>query len=122
MKSTRKKRTKYPNLKKLTNKDYEYILSYYGRRIPKTVKKKRRLVLKEKALNVLREKLCSCKRKVYKNDKTLKEPDNSTGICIKSVLHRKGFRPQSFSCKNKTMSIKRDNKLTRKTLKNFIKK
>lgn len=117
MKSTRKKRTKYPNLNKLTNKDYEYILSYYGKNIPKTIKKKRRLTLKEKALNVLREKLCSCKIKVYKNTKTLKAPDNSTGICIKSVLHRKGFRPQLFSCKNKTMSIKRDCNLTRKNLK-----
>lgn len=117
MNSTRKKRTKYPNLKKLNNKDYEYILSYYGKKIPKTLKKKQHFALKEKALNTLREKLCSCKRKVYKKNKSSKAPNNSIGICIKSVLHRKGFRHQSYSCKNKTMSIKRDSKLTRKTIK-----
>jgi hypothetical protein len=95
--------SKISNVEKLKYDDYLYILHYYKKPIPKNKNLSiRRKHTKDKALQILREKLCSCENKLKSSQ------PNHIPICIKSVLHRKGFRPTSFSCKNKTIKIKKD--------------
>lgn len=98
-----KTKTKTPNIGKLSHSDYVYILHYYKKPVPKNKNPStRRKHTKNKALQILREKLCSCENKLKSSQ------PNHIPICIKSVLHRKGFRPTSFSCRNKTIKIKKD--------------
>jgi hypothetical protein len=76
----------------LTKKDYEQILEYYNKPIPKSKK-----VLKTKAENILRNKLCRCIKKV--------DPVNegkSIGICTKTIFNRKGLTHGKFNCKKKS--------------------
>ena len=101
--NTRTKKRKTSNVAKLNHNDYLYILHYYKKPIPKNKNiATRRKHTKDKALQILWEKLCSCENKLKYSQ------PNYIPICIKSVLHRKGFIPSSFSCRNKTIKIKKD--------------
>jgi hypothetical protein len=90
----------------ITNKDYIKILDYYKIEIPTSTK-----LLKEKATNILAEKLCRCIKKV--------DPTNeakSIGICTKTIFNNKGYQRGTFQCKKKqTVNFRRKTKIgTRK--------
>lgn len=75
----------------ITNKDYIKILEYYKIEIPTSTK-----LLKEKATNILAQKLCRCIKKV--------DPTNeakSIGICTKTIFNKKGYQRGTFQCKKK---------------------
>lgn len=86
---------KLANKKKLTNKDYENILHYYKKTIPKTKKQ-----TQIKATKIIMTKLCRCIKKL---DKT--KNNSSVGICRKSVVNRKGLNIGTFTCKNKLKNM-----------------
>jgi hypothetical protein len=75
----------------LNKNDYIKILKYYNLDIPKSS-----ILIKNKAEDIISQKLCSCIKKV--------EPTNeqkSIGICSRTVINRKGLKRGSFSCKKK---------------------
>jgi len=87
---------------KLINKDYINILKFYNLDIPKSKR-----LLKQKAEEIMGEKLCKCIKKI--------DPVNeakSIGICTKTIFNNKGYTRGKFECKKK-YSVK-----IRKTLKN----
>ena len=75
----------------LTNKDYISILRYYKINIPKS-----KQILKEKAEQIMADKLCKCIKTIDMNN----EP-KSIGICTKSIFNNKGFTRGKFKCKSK---------------------
>ena len=78
-------------MSKLTNKDYEDILNYYNKTIPKSKR-----LLKINAEKLLAHKLCRCIKKI--------EPTNearSIGICTKTIFNNKGYTRGKFKCKGK---------------------
>ena len=74
----------------LSKSDYIKILNYYKLRIPPGASSK---TLKNKAENILSEKMCRCIKKVGIDN----EP-RAIGICTKTVINRKGYRRGKFSC------------------------
>ena len=82
----------------LTNKDYESILKFYKIDIPKSKR-----ILKQKAEEILSEKLCKCIKKLDP-----KNESKSIGICTKTIINNKGFSRGNFTCKKKrTIKLKR---------------
>ena len=72
----------------LSKSDYIKILKYYNIRAPKSTK-----TMKNKAEQILAEKMCKCIKKIGTND----EP-RSIGICTKTVINRKGYIRGNFKC------------------------
>jgi hypothetical protein len=81
---------------KLTKKEYEEILKYYKKSIPKDVDKNK---IKELAEDLVAQKLCSCIKSVNK-EKHKDGEKRSIGICKSSILLKKGFSDRGFHCKN----------------------
>ena len=92
----------------ITKKDSMDILNFYKIKIPSS-----NSVLKQKAQNIVAEKLCRCIKKI--------DPINeakSIGICTKTIFTRKGYTRGKFSCKKKqTVEFRKTNK-NKKTRKN----
>jgi hypothetical protein len=76
----------------ITKKDSMDILNFYKIKIPNSDS-----LLKQKAQNIVAEKLCRCIKKI--------DPINeakSIGICTKTIFTRKGYTRGKFSCKKIT--------------------
>ena len=78
---------------KLSVKDYEMIIKHYGKRVPKTARKK-----KQKAEDLIALKLCSCIKKVTRKSRAKNEA-RSIGICSVSVIKNRGMKYKNFTCK-----------------------
>ena len=92
----------------ITKKDSIQILTFYKMKIPSS-----NLLLKQKAENVLAEKLCRCIKKI--------DPVNeakSIGICTKTIFTRRGYTRGKFSCKKKQNVEFRKTNQNKKTRKN----
>ena len=87
----------------LNKNDYEKILNYYNLPFSTSDSYKK---IKNKAEQILAEKLCKCIKKV-KNDNDNDNADANTdesraiAICNDNIFRRKGIRHGMFSCKNK---------------------
>lgn len=91
----------------LTRSDYIKILNFYKISVPKSNK-----LLKEQAEKLLAEKLCRCIKSV-----DIKNESKSIGICTRTIFKNKGLTRGRFKCKNnKSVSIKKYNKKTRKNM------
>lgn len=77
---------------KITDKEYEKILKFYKKPIPKSKR-----LLKKEGEKILAQKLCRCIKKVGLSDE-----QRSISICTRSVLNRKGFTRGRFQCKKGT--------------------
>ena len=75
----------------LTVSDYNKILKYYKKEIPKSKKQ-----LKMEAEKILSNKLCRCIKKLDTNYES-----KAIGICSKSVLNSKGISKGKFNCTGK---------------------
>ena len=88
----------------LKQNDYIKILNYYD--IPISPKESSKTI-KNKAENILAEKLCKCIKKVKNNPDTENSDNDSDeearaiGICNESIFTRKGIRHGAFTCKKK---------------------
>lgn len=80
--------------RKLSVKDYEMIIKHYGKRVPKTARKK-----KQKAEDLLALKLCSCIKKITRKSRA--KEARSIGICSVSVIKNRGMKYKSFTCKKR---------------------
>jgi hypothetical protein len=76
---------------KLNNTDYINILNFYNITIPKSKKQ-----IKQKAENIMAEKLCKCIKKI-----DTKAEAKSIGICTRTIFNSKGYTRGLFQCKNK---------------------
>ena len=72
----------------LSKTDYIKILKFYNIRIPNTTK-----TMKNKAEQILAEKLCKCIKNVGVNN----EP-KAIGICTRTVINNKGLYRGTFRC------------------------
>lgn len=98
---------------KLLLKDYKTILNYYDIDYDKL----KNTEIKNKAEEVLAQKLCKCIKKIDRKNKT-----NPVPLCKNSVISKKGLHIYNFSCKNKpSLRYKKNTRKkiakTRKTLK-----
>lgn len=75
----------------ITKKEYINILNYYGESIPDNNKK-----IKEKAENILNEKLCGCIKGV---NKQTNDEERSIRICSKSIFNKRNLKRGRFTCK-----------------------
>jgi hypothetical protein len=93
----------------LTKSDYEKILNYYNIPFSSSESSKQ---IKNKAEEILAEKLCKCIKKVKegsdsKNVSAHADVDTDTdesraiGICNDTVFRRKGIKHSAFTCKKK---------------------
>jgi hypothetical protein len=88
----------------LTKNDYEKILNYYNISFSASDSSKN---IKNKAEQILAEKLCKCIKKVKNNPDTENSDNDSDeearaiGICNESIFTRKGIRHGAFTCKKK---------------------
>lgn len=85
----------------LNKNDYEKILNYYNLPFSTSDSYKK---IKNKAEQILAEKLCKCIKKVKNdNDNADANTDESRAIaiCNDNIFRRKGIRHGMFSCKNK---------------------
>ena len=95
-------------MSQLTNNDYKRILEFYNKNIPKSKR-----LLKIQAEKLLVSKLCRCIKKVDKINEA-----RAIGICTKTIVNNKGFTRGKFTCKkNQTITLKRNNNITRKNKK-----
>ena len=78
---------------KLNKTDYTTILNYYNLPIPKNTS-----TLKNKAEQILSEKLCRCIKKV---GKVVKSEPKAIGICTRSIFKNKGLKRSKFTCRRK---------------------
>jgi hypothetical protein len=78
---------------KLNKTDYTTILKYYNLPIPKHAS-----TLKNKAEQILSEKLCRCIKKV---GKAVKSEPKAIGICTRSIFKGKGLKRGKFTCRRK---------------------
>ena len=78
---------------KLNNSDYKTILNYYNLPIPN-----HKSTLKNKAEQILSEKLCRCIKKV---GKSVKSESKAIGICTRSIFKRKGLKRGKFTCQKR---------------------
>lgn len=92
---------------KLTKKDYIIILKFYKIEYPEDTKLK---VIREKAEQILSEKLCRCIKKV-----TAPNPDErrAIAICQNSVLTKKNLKIYRFTCKKKPKLLPKKGSRTR---------
>lgn len=91
----------------LNKNDYEKILNYYNLPISSNDSYKK---IKNKAEQILAEKLCKCIKKV-KNDTEVSDSSDSSdasvdeskaiAICNDNIFRRKGIRHGAFTCRNK---------------------
>lgn len=103
---------------KLTKEDYLIILKYYNIDVERNLKLAE---IKEKAENILAEKLCKCIKKV-EDPKDIDE-SRSIAICRKSVLNKKGIKANNFTCKKKAKFLrKKGEKSLLKKIYNFTKR
>ena len=98
-------------LGRLTRKDYETILSHYDVPFKNSDELKK---VRAKAEEILRDKLCRCIKRV-KNGKHPDGEKRAIPICKKSVLHRRKVTDSGFSCKKKTIRLRRRGGTRRKT-------
>jgi hypothetical protein len=89
----------------LTKSDYEKILNYYNIPFSSSESSKQ---IKNKAEEILAEKLCKCIKKVKEGsdntgDGAHADADESRaiGICTDTVFRRKGIKHSAFTCKKK---------------------
>ncbi len=89
----------------LTKVDYEKILNYYNIPFSSSESSKQ---IKNKAEEILAEKLCKCIKKVKEgsdsnNASADADADESRaiGICTDTVFRRKGIKHSAFTCKKK---------------------
>jgi len=89
----------------LTKSDYEKILNYYNIPFSSSESSKQ---IKNKAEEILAEKLCKCIKKVKEgSDNTDAHADadadesRAIGICNDTVFRRKGIKHSAFTCKKK---------------------
>ena len=88
---------------RLTRKDYETILRHYDVPFKSSDKLKK---VRASAEEILRDKLCRCIKRV----KESKHPDGekrAIPVCKKNVLHRRNVTDSGFSCKKKTIRLRR---------------
>jgi hypothetical protein len=94
----------------LNKNDYEKILNYYNLPISNNDSYKK---IKNKAEQILAEKLCKCIKKV-KNDAEVSDGSASgagvdeskaIAICNDNIFRRKGIRHGAFTCRNKPRLI-----------------
>ena len=84
----------------LNNKDYQNIMEFYKKPIPKSKR-----LLKMDAEKILSEKLCRCIKKVDP-----KYEARSIGICTKTVINDKGYTRGKFKCRGRPSVVLRKNK------------
>ena len=72
-------------------KDSINILNYYKIKIPSSNER-----IKEKATNILAQKLCRCIKKIDPVNE-----EKSIGICTKTIFSRKGYTRGKFTCRKK---------------------
>lgn len=95
-------------MSELSNADYEQILDFYNKSIPKSKR-----LLKLEAEKLLASKLCRCIKKVDKKNEA-----RAIGICTKTIINRKGLSRGKFKCKGKaTIKLTKNNNKTRKNKK-----
>jgi len=89
----------------LTKTDYEKILNYYNIPLSPSDSSKQ---IKNKAEEILAEKLCKCIKKVKDSTGTGTGSSDSNadesraiGICNDTVFRRKGIKHSAFTCKKK---------------------
>lgn len=87
----------------LTKTDYEKILNYYNIPLSPSDSSKQ---IKNKAEEILAEKLCKCIKKVKDSTGTGSSDSNADesraiGICNDTVFRRKGIKHSAFTCKKK---------------------
>lgn len=87
----------------LTKNDYEKILNYYNITFSPSDSSKQ---IKNKAEEILAEKLCKCIKKVKDSTGTGNSDNNADesraiGICNDTVFRRKGIKHSAFTCKKK---------------------
>jgi hypothetical protein len=78
---------------KLNKTDYMTILNYYNLPIPKHSS-----TLKNKAEQILSEKLCRCIKKV---GNAIKSEPKAIGVCTRNIFKRKGLKRGKFTCRKK---------------------
>jgi len=61
--------------------------------------------IKAKATGILNDKLCRCIKKVKSTRNNTES--NRIAICKKSILHGKNITDTGFSCRNKTINLRR---------------
>ena len=96
---------------KLTKLDYINILKFYN---IKNIDSMKFFQIKNFAEEIISNKLCSCIKKI---DDNLKNQSKARAICTKSIVNKKGFKINRFTCKNKPKllkSKKEKNKLSKK--------
>jgi hypothetical protein len=86
----------------LNKNDYEKILNYYNLPVSNKDSYKK---IKNKAEQILAEKLCKCIKKVQ-NDSEVSNGENNNeskaiAICNDNIFRRKGIRHAAFTCRNK---------------------
>lgn len=85
----------------LNKNDYEKILNYYNLPISSNDSYRK---IKNKAEQILAEKLCKCIKKVKtdsSNDDNNEDESKAIAICNDNIFRRKGVRHGAFTCKNK---------------------
>ena len=82
-----------PSSMKLNKTDYTIILNYYNLPIPKHSS-----TLKNKAEQILSEKLCRCIKKV---GKAVKSEPKAIGVCTRNIFKRRGLKRGKFTCRRK---------------------
>jgi|688.fasta_scaffold461782_2 hypothetical protein len=95
----------------LKKNDYIKILNYYNIPITPTDSSK---TIKNKAEEILADKLCKCIKKVKKTDDendtdidTQSDAESKAiGICSDSIFRRKGLKHSGFTCKKRPKFIK----------------
>ena len=95
---------------KLTRKDYRKLLVHYKINIPKNISFKNIKKLGEK---VLANKLCSCIKKLNKNNKNNQINENkSIAICRNAIFNKKNLNFNKFTCKKryKLINLKKTKK------------
>ncbi len=93
-------------MSELSNNDYKHILAFYNKPIPKSKR-----LIKIQAEKILASKLCKCIKKVDKENEA-----RAIGICTKTIINNKGFTRGKFTCKKKSIIIKKRG-VTRKSRK-----
>jgi hypothetical protein len=94
----------------LNKSDYEKILNYYNIPFSSSESSKQ---IKNKAEEILAEKLCKCIKKVKEgsdntdvNAHADADESRAIGICNDTVFRRKGIKHSTFTCKKKPRLLK----------------
>ena len=94
----------------LTKNDYEKILNYYNIPFSPSDSSKQ---IKNKAEEILAEKLCKCIKKVKEGSDSNNvsadadvDESRAIGICNDTVFRRKGIKHSAFTCKKKARLLR----------------